>query len=87
MRFTGFTQESLLEMHKSLLVPVSMTIVEIIEPHGRGLGHLFDSAKISSDYPLMFAVLIALAFMGILLYYVVVMLEKVFAGWAERTPG
>ena len=66
---------------------IGTNLVEIIEPHGRGLGHLFDSAKISSDYPLMFAVLIALAFMGILLYYVVVMLEKVFAGWAERTPG
>ena len=63
---------------------IGTNLVEIIEPHGRGLGHLFDSAKISSDYPLMFAVLIALAFMGIALYYVVVALEKVFAGWAER---
>ncbi len=36
------------------------------------------------DYPLMFAVLIALAVMGIGLYYVVVILEKIFAGWAER---
>ena len=65
---------------------IGTNLVEIIEPHGRGLGHLFDSAKISSDYPLMFAVLIALAFMGILLYYVVVILEKIFAGWAERSP-
>ena len=31
-------------------------------------------------------VLIALAFLGIVLYYVVVALEKVFAGWAERQP-
>jgi len=45
---------------------------------------LFDSGKISADYPLMFAVLIALAFLGIVLFYVVVALEKVFAGWAER---
>jgi len=65
---------------------IGTNLVEIIEPHGRGLGHLFDSAKINSDYPLMFAVLIALAFMGILLYYVVVALEKIFAGWAERSP-
>jgi len=65
---------------------IGTNLVEIIEPHGRGLGHLFDSAKISSDYPLMFAVLIALACMGILLYYVVVILEKIFAGWAERAP-
>jgi len=65
---------------------IGTNLVEIIEPHGRGLGHLFDSAKINSDYPLMFAVLIALAFMGILLYYVVVILEQIFAGWAERAP-
>lgn len=64
---------------------IGTNLVEIIEPHGRGLGHLFDSAKINSDYPLMFAVLIALAFMGILLYYVVVILEQIFAGWAERS--
>ena len=65
---------------------IGTNLMEIVEPHGRGLGHLFDSGKISADYPLMFAVLIALALMGILLYYVVVALEKVFAGWAERNP-
>ncbi len=64
---------------------IGTNLVEIIEPHGRGLGHLFDSAKISSDYPLMFAVLLALALMGIALYYVVVVLEQAFAGWAERS--
>ena len=58
--------------------------MEIIEPHGKGLGHLFDSGKISADYPLMFAVLIVLALMGIFLYYIVVFLEANFAGWAER---
>ena len=31
--------------------------------------------------------LIALAALGILLYYIVVALERVFAGWAERAPG
>ena len=66
---------------------IGTNLMEIVEPHGRGLGHLFDSGKISADYPLMFAVLIALALMGIVLYYVVVALEKVFAGWAERSPG
>lgn len=63
---------------------IGTNLMEIVEPHGRGLGHLFDSAKINADYPLMFAVLIALALMGILLYYVVVWLERSFAGWAER---
>lgn len=65
---------------------IGTNLMEIVSPHGRGLGALFDSGKISADYPLMFAVLIALAFLGIVLYYVVVALEKVFAGWAERAP-
>ncbi len=65
---------------------IGTNLMEIVEPHGRGLGHLFDSGKISADYPLMFAVLIALAFLGILLYYAVVVLERIFAGWADRSP-
>ncbi len=65
---------------------IGTNLMEIVSPHGRGLGALFDSGKISADYPLMFAVLIALAALGILLYYVVVALEKAFAGWAERAP-
>ena len=63
---------------------IGTNLMEIVEPHGRGLGHLFDSGKISADYPLMFAVLIALAFLGIVLYYIVVFFERIFAGWAER---
>jgi len=66
---------------------IGTNLMEIVSPHGRGLGALFDSGKTNSDYPLMFAVLIALAVLGILLYYVVVALEKVFAGWAERPAG
>ncbi|QIE42722.1 ABC transporter permease [Rhodobacteraceae bacterium SC52] len=65
---------------------IGTNLMEIISPHGRGLGALFDSGKINSDYPLMFAVLIALALLGIVLYYIVVWLEKTFAGWAERSP-
>ena len=63
---------------------IGTNLMEIVSPHGKGLGALFDSGKTNSDYPLMFAVLIALAFLGIVLYYVVVSLEKIFAGWAER---
>ncbi len=63
---------------------IGTNLVEIITPHGRGLGHLFQSAQTNSDFPLMFAVLIALAALGIALYYVVVALEMVFAGWAVR---
>ena len=66
---------------------IGTNLVEIISPHGRGLGSLFDSGKINADYPLMFAVLIALALMGIALFYVVVLLERIFAGWAERPQG
>ena len=64
---------------------IGTNLMEIVSPHGRGLGALFDSGKTNSDYPLMFAVLIALAVLGIALYYVVVVLEKMFAGWAERS--
>jgi hypothetical protein len=46
---------------------IGTNLMEIVSPHGRGLGDLFDSGKISADYPLMFAVLIALAALGILL--------------------
>lgn len=92
-RFTIFRKialpKTLPEFFGALKVAVTLAFIgtnlmEIVEPHGRGLGHLFDSGKINADYPLMFAVLIALALMGIVLYYVVVALEKVFAGWADR---
>ncbi|MDO5641170.1 MAG: ABC transporter permease [Paracoccus sp. (in: a-proteobacteria)] len=63
---------------------IGTNLVEIVSPHGRGLGALFLSGQTNSDYPLMFAVLIALAFLGIVLYYGVVALERIFAGWAER---
>jgi len=65
---------------------IGTNLMEIVSPHGRGLGALFDSGKTNADYPLMFAVLIALAVLGIVLYYVVVVLERIFAGWAERQP-
>ncbi|GIT89758.1 ABC transporter permease [Jannaschia pagri] len=63
---------------------IGTNLMEIVSPHGRGLGALFDSGRTNADYPLMFAVLIALAILGIALFYVVVALEKIFAGWAER---
>ncbi len=64
---------------------IGTNLMEIVSPHGRGLGALFDSGKTNADYPLMFAVLIGLAILGIALYYVVVVLEKIFAGWAEHS--
>ena len=63
---------------------IGTNLMEIVSPHGRGLGALFDSGKTNSDYPLMFAVLIALAVLGIVLYYFVVVLERIFAGWADQ---
>lgn len=65
---------------------IGTNLMEIVSPHGRGLGDLFDSGRISADYPLMFAVLFAMAALGIVLFYIVVFLERIFAGWAERTP-
>lgn len=63
---------------------IGTNLVEIVSPHGRGLGALFLTGQTNSNYPLMFAVLIALAVLGITLYYAVVFLERTFAGWAER---
>jgi len=63
---------------------IGTNLVEIVSPHGKGLGALFQSGATNGDYPLMFAVLIALAALGIVLYYGVVALERIFAGWAER---
>ncbi len=92
-RFTIFRKialpKTLPEFFGALKVSVTLAfigtnLVEIISPHGRGLGALFLSGQTNSNYPLMFAVLIALAVLGILLYYAVVALEKIFAGWAER---
>ena len=92
-KFTIFTKialpKTLPEFFGALKVSVTLAfigtnLVEIVSPHGRGLGALFKSGEQNGDYPLMFAVLIALAFLGIVLYYAVVYLEKVFAGWAER---
>ncbi|WP_420861872.1 ABC transporter permease [Algirhabdus cladophorae] len=66
---------------------IGTNLVEIVSPHGKGLGALFKSGETNGDYPLMFAVLIALAFLGIVLYYAVILLERQFAGWAEREAG
>ncbi|MEY3306250.1 MAG: hypothetical protein RLZZ413_288 [Pseudomonadota bacterium] len=95
-RFTIFRKialpKTLPEFFGALKVSVTLAfigtnLVEIVSPHGRGLGALFKSGETNGDYPLMFAVLIALAFMGVVLYYGVVALERIFAGWAERSPG
>jgi NitT/TauT family transport system permease protein len=94
-RFTIFWKialpKTLPEFFGALKVAVTLAfigtnLVEIVAPHGRGLGSLFDSGRIASNYPLMFSVLIALALLGIFLYYIVVILERIFAGWAERRP-
>lgn len=92
-RFTIFRKialpKTLPEFFGALKVSVTLAfigtnLVEIVSPHGRGLGALFLSGQTNANYPLMFAVLIALAVLGIVLYYAVVYLEKTFAGWAER---
>ena len=92
-RFTIFRKialpKTLPEFFGALKVAVTLAfigtnLVEIVSPHGRGLGALFLSGQTNSNYPLMFAVLITLAVLGIALYYAVVALERIFAGWAER---
>src|SRR3712207_7707643 len=69
---------------RSTLFPYTTLFRSIVSPHGRGLGALFQSGATNGDYPLMFAVLIALAALGIVLYYAVVALERTFAGWRSE---
>ncbi|KAA8605724.1 hypothetical protein AL036_17610 [Salipiger aestuarii] len=52
-----------------------------VENHPRGA--LFLTGQTNSNYPLVLAVLIALAVLGSVRYYAVVALEKTFAGWAD----
>ncbi len=66
---------------------ICANLMEIVLPHGRSLGAFFDRGKTNADYPLLFVVLIALALLGIVLNYVVVASEKIFAGWADRETG
>ena len=81
--------KTLPEFFGALKVAVTLAFIGtnlmIVSPHGRGLGALFDGGKTNSDYPLMFAVLIALAVLGIALYYVVVTGEDV-RRLGERAP-
>ena len=83
--------KTLPEFFGALKVAVTLAFIgtnlgEIVNPHGEGLGALFDSGRTNGNYGLMFAVLFVLAILGIVLFYVVVAFEKVFAGWAERSP-
>jgi hypothetical protein len=59
--------------------------IELVDPHGRGLRSLFDSGRITTAYPLRFAVPVGLAAMGIALIYVVVLLRRLLASWADRS--
>ena len=72
MIFWKIAAENIAGIFGALKVAVTLAFIgtnlmEIVSPHGRGLGALFDSGKTNADYPLMFAVLIALAILGIVL--------------------
>ena len=79
------------EFFESIKVVVTLAFIgtnlmEIVSPHRRGVGALFDSGKTDADYPPMFAVLIALGLLGIVLYYVVVALEKTLQVGLKEKP-
>ena len=46
-------------------------IAEIVDPHGKGLGHLIGTAVENSSFPLMFAVLLILSIVTLALYFLV----------------
>ena len=62
---------------------VGATLVEIIEPHDAGLGHLLNSGRAESDVPLTFAVLIVQGVLVGVLYIVAAKLRTTFANWAQ----
>ena len=83
--------KTLPEFFGSLKVVVTLAFIgtnlmEIVSPYGRGLGALFDSGKTNVDYPPMCAVLIALGLLGIVLYNVVVALEKTLQVGLKEKP-
>lgn len=61
--------------------------LEVAISAGRGSLDAIPKATVAPVIALMFAVLIALALLGILLLQAVVLLERIFAGWAARAPG
>ena len=58
---------------------VGTTLVEIIEPHDAGLGHLLNSGRAESDVPLTFAVLVVQGILVGVLYFVAAKLRAAFA--------
>lgn len=66
-----------------MLVFIGINFVEIVSFYGCGFGVLFKLGEINVNYLLMFVVLIVFVVLGILFYYVVVMLECIFVGWVE----
>jgi len=84
--------KSLPEFFEAFKVSVTLAfmnpnLMEIASPHGTGLGALFDCRKTNSDYSFIFAVLLALATLWIVLYYFVVVQERIVAGWADPFSG
>ena len=62
---------------------VGATLVEIIEPHEAGLGHLLNSGRAESDVPLTFAVVVVQGILVGVLYYIAAKLRDTFANWTE----
>ena len=62
---------------------IGATLVEIIEPHDAGLGHLLNSGRAESDVPLTFAVLVVQGILVGALYFVAAKLRAAFANWPQ----
>lgn len=62
---------------------VGATLVEIIEPHDAGLGHLLNSGRAESDVPLTFAVLVVQGILVGVLYLIAAKLRATFANWTQ----
>jgi NitT/TauT family transport system permease protein len=65
------------------LAVVGAVIAEIVNP-GQGLGNVIVLAGYSSDTPLAFAAIVLLALLGVVLYYIVAVAERLLLPWARE---
>ena len=65
---------------------VGANLIEIIDPHGAGLGDLLISGRAASDVPLIFAVMLVQAVLVFLLHALALLLYSSFASWDSK-PG
>jgi NitT/TauT family transport system permease protein len=65
------------------LAIIGAVIGEVVNPD-RGLGSVISSSGASSDTPMAFAALVLLAITGVVLFYLMALLERISVPWARK---